>query len=286
MGSDLTKRGANPTAPEQADRTASRLKAALMRDALGRIIGESGEAQAVPGKPRVILVLANHGHSPGWKRTKVLQRQMFDAADGSGLEMKFACYGSDDPVGVRRCRITTRWIADPNDMASVMERAECNCGCYVYIRDALEQAVKENEERPVRAVIIIGDAFHDDPDGLDQAAISAIHLRRAGTRVFLIQQGDDPITVRRLQYLARVSGSAYFRFDPGTQERQFLEMWDAMSIYATHGEEALKAMCGPGATLLLQHLRQNPIPIMGERERIPVDRGITTERLESKDSIA
>jgi hypothetical protein len=44
----------------------------------------------------------------------------------------------------------------------------------------LAQAVKESEERPLRAAIIVSDAFHDDQDGLDEAAISANRLRRAG----------------------------------------------------------------------------------------------------------
>src|SRR5262249_21078858 len=164
MSSELTKR-AGRTAPKQAEDAASRLKSDLMKDALGRMVGEEGEKTA-PGAPRVILALANHAQTAGWKRAKVLQRRMFEAAAGSGLEMKFAFYGGDDAAGVRRCRITTRWLTDPNDMAVVMDRAECNCGCYVNIRDVLAQAVKEAAERPLRAVIIVGDAFHDDPDGL------------------------------------------------------------------------------------------------------------------------
>ena len=245
-----------------------------MSDALDCMFGEVGENQVLPDNPRVILALANHGRSPGWDRAKALQRQMFDAAVGSGLEMKFAFYGSDDAAGVRRCRITTRWINDPDDMAGLMDRAECNCGCYVYIRDALGQAVKENEDRPMRAVIIVGDASHDDPDGLDEAAISANRLRRAGTRVFLMQLGDDLITARRLQYLARVSGGAYFRFDPRTQERQFSEMWNPVSVYASGGEEAVKMAGGQAATLLLQHLKQEPMPIIEERARVRVDSDI------------
>ena len=51
------------------------------------------------------------------------------------------------------------------------------------IRDVLALAVKENEVRPLRAVNIVGDVFHDDEDGLYEAAISAKELRRAGTRV-------------------------------------------------------------------------------------------------------
>ena len=181
-------------------------------------------------------------------------------------------YGADNAAGVRRCRITTRWITDADDMAGVMDRAECSCGCYVNIRDVLAQAVKEAEERPLRAVIIVGDAFHDDPDGLDEAAISANRLRRAGTRVFLMQLGDDLITARKLQYLARVSGGAYFRFDPRTQERQFSEMWKAVSVYAAGGEEAVKITGGQAATLLLQHLKQEPMPIIEKRARVRGER--------------
>src|SRR5262245_19729161 len=259
MANDLTKR-AGPEAPRQAEGEASRLKSDLMKDALGRMFGEEVE-KTVPGTPRVILALANHAQTAGWDRAKVLQRAMFKAAAGSGLEMKFAFYGADNAAGVRRCRITTRWITDPDDMEGLIDRAECNCGCFVNIRDVLAQAEKEARDRPLRAVIIVGDAFHDDQDGLDEAAVSANRLRRAGTQVFLMQLGDDPTTARRLQYLARVAGGAYFRFDPRTQERQFAEMWGAVSAYAAGGEEAVKAKRGQAGTLLLQQLKQEPMPI-------------------------
>jgi hypothetical protein len=95
-------------------------------------------------------------------------------------------------------------------------------------------------------------------------------LRRAGTRVFLIQLGDDPTTARRLRYLATVSGGAYFRFDPRTQEQQFADMWQAMSAYTTGGEEAVKATGGQAATLLLEHLKQAPMSVIQERERVKV----------------
>jgi len=272
MSNELTKRAGPKAAPEQPEDAASRLKGKLMEDALGRMF-DDGE-KTVSGTPRVILALANHAQTAGWDRAKVLQRGMFKAAADSGLEMKFAFYGADNAAGVRRCRITTRWITNPDDMAVVMDRAECSCGCYVNIRDVLAQAVKEAEERPLHAVIIVGDAFHDDPDGLDEAAISANRLRRAGTRVFLMQLGDDPITARRLQYLARVSGGTYFRFDPRTQERQFSEMWEVVSAFAAGGEEAVKMTGGQAATLLLQHLKQEPMPIIEERARVRVDSDI------------
>jgi len=272
MSNELAKRADPTAAPKQAEDAASRLKGELMADALERMLGKEAEKPIVPGPPRVILALANHGRSPGWNHAKALQRQMFDASAGSGLQMKFAFFGPDNAAGVRRFRITTRWIADPDKMAGLMDRAECNCGCYVYIRDVLGQAVKENEDRPMRAVVIVGDAFHDDQDSLDEAAIGANRLRRAGTRLFLIQQGDDPVTARKLQYLAKVSGGAYFRFDPRTQERQFSEMWRVMSAYATGGEEAVKATGGQAATLLLEQLKQEPMPVIEAREHVLVNR--------------
>jgi hypothetical protein len=222
-----------------------------MADALDRLLGKDQSIATPDNKPpRVVLALANHAHTAGWDRAKVLQRAMFKAAAGSCLEMKFAFYGDDNAAGVRRCRITTRWISDPDEMAGVIDRAECSCGCFVNIRDVLAQAVKEAWERPLRAAIIVGDAFHDDQDGLDEAVISANQLRRAGTMVFLMQLGDDLITARKLQYLARVSGGAYFRFDPRTQERQFSQLWQAVSAYAAGGEEAVAMAGGQAATLL------------------------------------
>ena len=273
MTNDLTKPATTKRTSDAPKDASSRLKGELMEDALGRMFGEDGE-KTVSGTARVILALANHSRTAGWDRAKTLQQAMFQAAAGRGLEMKFAFYGADDAAGVRRCRITTRWITDPDDMASVMDRARCDCGCYVHISDVLAQAVKEGEQRPLRAVIIVGDAFHDDPNGLDEAAISANRLRRAGTRVFLMQLGDDPTTERRLQYLARVSGGTYFRFDPRTQERQFSEMWRAVSAYAAGGEEALAMAGGQAATSLLRHLKQAPMPIIEEHPRVRISSDI------------
>ncbi len=267
MTKDVTKR-AELKVPEQRaqpEGAASRLKSELMADALDSMFGKPAEEPTAPGNPRVILALANHGSSPGWDYAKVLQREMFEAAVGSGLEMKFAFYGPDNEKGVRRARITKRWISDSDDMGNTMDRAECNCGCYVHIQDVLKQAVKENQDRPVRAVVIVGDAFHDDQDGLDEAAISANQLRREGTKVFFVQQGDNPATARKLKWLAQISGGAYFQFDPRTQERQLAEMLETVSAFAAGGEEAVKMKGGKAATLLLEHLKQEPMPIIEKR---------------------
>jgi len=269
MAKDLAKRSGSATAPKQAQASAAkdRLKAELMERGLARILGTETEKTA-PGTPRVIFAVATFARS-SWDRAKGLQRAMFEAAAGN-LEMKFAFYASERADGVRPCRISKRWIADPGDMAGLLGQAECCCGCFLDVSAVLAQAVKEAKDQPLRAVVIVGDAFHDTEDGLAEAAISATRLRRAGTQVFLLQLGDDPDTTRRLQYLAKVSGAAHFRFDSRAQERQFAEMWAAVSAYAAGGEEAVKTKSGQAATLLLQHLTQEPMPIIEERDRVRV----------------
>jgi hypothetical protein len=272
MSNEIVKTPRRPAPAVPTQDAASRLKHGLMADALERMLGKETAKPIAPGIPRVLLTLANHADSPGWDRAKILQGQMFDVA-GGGLEMKFAFYAEDDDEGVRRFKITTDWISDSDKMAATMGRAECSCGCYVYIRSVLQQAVKENADRPMRAVIIVGDAFHDDQDGLNEAALAAIQLRREGTRIFLIQQGDDGVTARKLQYLQRVSGAAYFRFDPTTQQQQFAEMLELVSAYTVGGEAAVKATGGRAATLLIEHLKQQPMPILNEeRERVRLGR--------------
>jgi hypothetical protein len=239
MSNDLMKRKPTEVKP-QADDAATRFKRELMADALDRVLGQD-EPTAAPGPgeaPRVILVSANDAPAT-LDRAKELQREMFNAAAGP-LEMKFAYYGADDAGGRRTCRITTRWISDADDMGNIMGRANCSCGCYVSIRRVLNAAVEENKVRPVQAVVIIGDAFHDDPEDLHEAALYANRLRRDGTKVFFVQQGDGTNTARKLRWLAGVSGGAYFRFDPRTQERQLTEMMAAVSTYAAGGEEAVR----------------------------------------------
>jgi hypothetical protein len=48
-------------------------------------------------------------------------------------------------------------------------------------------------------------------------------------------------------------------------------MLEVVSAYAAGGEEAVKMTGGQAATLLLQHLRQESMPIIEERARVRVD---------------
>ena len=279
MSNDLTKpKSPVPAAPAQD--AGSRLKRDMLRTSIDRMFGKKEtEKPPAPGVPRVLLAVANHESSPGWGYAKGRVRWMFDTAAGAGgLLMKFGCWGPDNARGVRRLRVTKHWTGDPGRMMGLMDRSSCDCGCFVHVRGLLQQAVKENADRPMRAVIIIGDAFHDSEESLYEAAIFARELWRAGTRVFLIQHGGGPATRHKLEWLARVSGAVFLPFDPMTQERQFLTMWEAISAYAAGGEEAVRATSGPAAPLLLEHFKQASMPVIdegvGAREHVRVNRDI------------
>ena len=133
MSKDLTKQPGLTTPKQQkpvATDPASRLKRGLMEDALGRMFGKDVEKPIAPGAPRLMLTCANHERSPGWDYAKTLQRQIFDAAVGVGLQMKFAASAATmttacaafglQPAGlVTQMKWRASWIG-PRAIAAVM----------------------------------------------------------------------------------------------------------------------------------------------------------------------
>jgi hypothetical protein len=242
-----------------------------MADAVGQMLGRDEDKPTPSGPAHVLLALANHGQSLIWEQWKAQQRAMYAAA-GSDLRIKLGFYGADDERGVRGCRISSTWIGDADTMDGHMDRAQaqCACGCFVFARTML-QSVKEKQ--PMRVVVIDGDMFHDNQEDLDEAAIAINQLRRKGTKVILVQQGNSPDTARRLQYMARVAGAAYFKFDE-RQKQHYADLLNLVSVYATGGEAAVQAKGGQTATLLLEHFKQEPMPIIEAREHVRMNRDI------------
>jgi hypothetical protein len=146
---------------------------------------------------RMILALAAETDDEFlWGRIKTLQPEMFAAGP---VQIKFAYFGREGELQTRPC-ITTNWVTDADDMAEIMDRGRrgCVCGCYIEIGGILEQALQETRQRPVQAVVIVGDHFHGD---LDAAVAAAKQLRAPGTRLFLFQQGRSDPTERAFRIL-------------------------------------------------------------------------------------
>jgi hypothetical protein len=203
--------------------------------------------------PRLILALAAEANDQFiWNRLVDIQAQMFAVGP---VEIKFAYYGREGASQVRPC-ITTRWITDADDMREVMERGRtgCVCGCYVNVTNILEQALQEAQQASVQAVVIVGDRFHKS----DRAIALAKQLRKAGTRLFLLQQQAHPSSdVDHMgKTLAEKTGGAFFQFNPAIERvaEQLPGILEAVTHLAIGGVDALAAQDNESAVLLLEQI--------------------------------
>jgi hypothetical protein len=201
--------------------------------------------------PRIILALATEADDRFgiWDRIKVIQPDMFAVGP---VEVKFAYFGAEGAQQVRPY-VATRWVANADDMADILDhgRANCVCGCYVQVSDILQQALRETQKAPVEAVVIVGDHFHGD---LNAAVKIARLLRAAGTRLFLLQQGNsDRSTESAFKEIAAANGGACIQFNPHVERvaERLPQMLEAVSHFAVGGEAALEARGDEAANLLL-----------------------------------
>lgn len=206
---------------------------------------------------RVILALADEADDEFiWNHLKVIQAEMFGAGP---VSIKFAYYGAEDGRQIRPF-ITTQWIVDPEDMAEVMERgrAHCVCGCFIDVGDILAAALKESQEGPVQAVIIIGDHFHGD---LEAALAHAEQLRAAGTRLFLFQQGHASETEEVFRSLAEYTNGAYFKFQPAIERiaETLPRLLEAVTHFAIGGMHALAEANNASANLLIEQMSDESV---------------------------
>jgi len=201
-------------------------------------------------KPRIILALAAEADDKfAWDQLMRIQPMMFAVGP---VQIKFAYFGREGASQVRPC-VTTRWITDADDMREVMERgrAGCVCGCYVDVADILEQALREARQASVQAVVIVGDHFRKD----ERAIALAKQLRKAGTRLILLQQharpGDADATAK---LLAAETDGAVFRFNPAIERvaERLPGILEAVTHLAVGGVAALEARDNESAVLLLE----------------------------------
>jgi hypothetical protein len=171
------------------------------------------------------------------------------------VSIKFAFFGREGALQSRPF-ISTRWATDPGDMQALMDHARdsCVCGCYINIGDILAEAVRETQQGPVQAVVIIGDHFHGSRD---DAFVHAKRLHASGTRLFLFQQGSQKSAHSDVfRTLAETTDGAYFEFNPAVERiaERLPRLLEAVTHYATGGTDALEALGNQSAALLLEQI--------------------------------
>ena len=179
---------------------------------------------------RLVFALdATMSRQPTWDMACALQADMFREAAASGsLNIRLVYYR-----GLSECR-ASGWISDTAQLAKLMSRIDCQGG-NTQIGKVLSETRREAVASGVRAVVFVGDAMEEP---IDELCAKAGELGLLKVPVFMFQEGHDPVAERAFREIARLTGGAWCRFDPGAAA-QLRELLRAVAAYAAGGREAL-----------------------------------------------
>jgi hypothetical protein len=179
---------------------------------------------------RMVFALdATMSRQPTWDMACALQADMFrEAASIGSLDIRLVYYR-----GFNECR-ATGWISDSAQLARLMGKIDCQGG-NTQIGKVLSEARREAVAAGVRAVVFVGDAMEER---LDDLCAKAGELGLLKVPVFMFQEGEDAVAEQAFREIARLTGGAWCRFDPGAAA-QLRDLLRAAAAYAAGGREAL-----------------------------------------------
>jgi hypothetical protein len=199
-------------------------------------------------KGRLVFALdATMSRQPTWDMACALQADMFrEAALSGSLDIRLVYYR-----GFSECR-ATGWISDSAQLARLMSKIDCQGG-NTQIGRVLSEARREAVAAAVRAVVFVGDAMEES---VDELCTRAGELGLLKVPVFMFQEGHDPTAEQAFREIARLTGGAWCRFDPGAAA-QLRELLRAAAAYAAGGREALLRLSktGSGAAKLIGQMK-------------------------------
>ena len=203
---------------------------------------------AAGARGRLVFALdATMSRQPTWDMACAMQADMFREAAASGsLNIRLVYYR-----GLNECR-ASGWISEPAQLAKLMSKIDCQGG-NTQIGRVLSEARREAASSGVRAVVFVGDAMEENIDNL---CAKAGELGLLKVPVFMFQEGHDVDAERAFKEIARLTGGAWCRFDPGAAG-QLRELLRAAAAYAAGGREALLRLSktASGAAKLLGQMR-------------------------------
>lgn len=175
-----------------------------------------------------------------------LQSDMFVHTRGIGsLDVQLVYYR-----GYNECR-ASKWTSNPDQLVSMMRKVKCEAGT-TQISRVLKHALAESREKPVQALVFIGDCVEENVDELGNLAGQA---RLLGLPIFIFQEGRDSKAQFAFAQIAKVSGGAHCRFDESSAS-QLGDLLNAVAAYAAGGRSALQQLekqgSQPAAAMLEQ----------------------------------
>ncbi|MGU3493835.1 VWA domain-containing protein [Xanthobacteraceae bacterium A53D] len=199
-------------------------------------------APRAAGRGRLVFAMdATASRQPTWDLACGLQAGMFEVAAGlGGLEVQLVYYR-----GMDECRASP-YVAEATRLAALMNRISC-MGGRTQIRRVLSHLEGEAGRSGLAAAVFVGDAMEEDAgDLLAAAGRLGVH----GVRLFVFQEGRDPMVERTFREMAALTGGAWCRFDAGAAD-ELRTLLRAVAAYAAGGRTALEASRDRGARLLL-----------------------------------
>lgn len=204
--------------------------------------------QAGGTRGRLIFALdATMSRQPTWDMACQLQAEMFrEAGSIGGLDVRLVYFR-----GLGECRASP-WISDTAQLARLMSRITVQGG-HTQIHKVLSETRREAVAHGVRALVFVGDAMEES---IDDLSAKAGELGLLKVPVFMFQEGHDAVTEQAFREIARLSGGAYCRFDPGAAG-QLRDLLRAVAAYAAGGREALERLSrtASGAAALLGQIK-------------------------------
>jgi len=164
-----------------------------------------------------------------WDQALHIQSEMFETTRGlGGLDVQLVFYR-----GFGECK-ASKWFSDATALRKAMLKVQC-LGGRTQIGRVLSRALKETRDKPVQAVVFVGDSMEEDADALCHQAGQLGLLK---VPLFLFQEGHDPDATSVFRQMARLSGGAWCPFDASSADR-LKELLAAVAVYAAGGRKAL-----------------------------------------------
>src|ERR1700759_3494728 len=156
---------------------------------------------------RLVFALdATMSRQPTWDMACTLQADMFrEAASLGTLDIRLVYYR-----GFNECR-ASGWISDSAQLARLMGKIDCRGG-NTQIGKVLTEARREATSSGVRAIVFVGDAMEEN---VDELCAKAGELGMLKVPAFMFQEGHDSNAEAAFREIARLTGGAWCRFDPG-----------------------------------------------------------------------
>ncbi len=201
------------------------------------------------GKGRLIFALdATASRQPTWDRACHIQREMFnEVADIGTLSLQISFFR-----GYGEFRATP-WTEDSRALAGPMSRVNC-LGGYTQIKKVLNHALGQHKDKPINALVFVGDCIEEDVDDLCHLA-GEMGLKNIP--IFVFQDVYEPAAENCFRQMARLSGGAFCGFDEKSAD-MLKDLLKAVAIFAVGGRKALSdygRKKGSDVTLLLEQLK-------------------------------